>query len=57
MGASFMKNTTCEKYLGVSKIDRSLNLDDYATFPCKKPSGKLSVVARVILSVEIQFSF
>ena len=43
-----MKNTTCEKHLGVKKIDKHLNFDDYVTYPCKKASGKLSVVATVI---------
>lgn len=43
-----MKNTTCEKHLGVKKIGKHLNFDDYVTSPCQKASGKLSVVATVI---------
>ena len=47
------KNTTCEKLLGV-KTDQHLNFDDHVKSICKKASGKLRALARVIpyMSVE-----
>ena len=46
VGESVIKNTTCEKLLGV-KIDNKLNFDEHVSGFCKKAANKLRALARV----------
>ena len=46
VGESVIKNTTCEKLLGI-KIDNKLTFDEHVSGPCKKAANKLRAVARV----------
>ena len=49
VGESLIKNSTCEKFLGVKivKIDNKLNFDTHAKGLCKKANNKLRALARV----------
>ena len=44
---SLIKNTTCDKVLGI-KIDQHLSFDDNVKSICKKTSGRLRCLARLI---------
>ena len=46
VGERFVKNTTCEKLLGVS-IDQHLNFGDQVSPLCKKTSAKLGTLVSV----------
>ena len=46
VGESVIKNTTCEKLLGI-KIDNKLTFDEHISGLCKKAANKLRALARV----------
>ena len=45
VGESLIKNSTCEKLLGI-KIDNKLNFDTHVKGLCKKANNKLRAPAR-----------
>ena len=46
VGESVIKNTTCEKLLGI-KVDNKLTFDEHISGLCKKAANKLGTLARV----------
>ena len=52
VGESDIKNTTCEKFLGI-KIDNKLTFDEHVSGLCKKSAKKLRALARVTLYMSL----
>ena len=52
IGEYTINTTECEKLLGI-KIDVNLNVDDPISDLCKKPSRKISALARITLFMRL----